>query len=281
MKNDLYTFNKNVWFVQLFKWVYGTDPTKTFQTFCPLFWSLVATLILFPLILVIKMFGKTGTTLLKSLESRKRDNLKRNIEAFIKRCSDVSMTDKEAYDIRTSKCWNKYYYDLDNETIDRIYNKYRLYEAFLEKLEREKQLSEAIRKEKVAEFKESKVFVYSAYVVSAAMFCLIIFSLYSLVAIIKFKPVDWDFILGGLWRIGLFIIIVLVLAGIWRYILVPIYNKLKCIKLPECRLCKLGLGKYIAMPFIFIGKGFLIVCDMIYLSYKQACPMIKWKDEEE
>lgn len=34
---NLYTFSKNAWHVKLFKWVYNTDPTQTFNTMCPLF----------------------------------------------------------------------------------------------------------------------------------------------------------------------------------------------------------------------------------------------------
>ncbi len=278
MLKNLYTFSKSAWHVKLFKWVYGTDPTKTFNTMCPYFWSMVATLILFPLILIIKIFGKSGTALLKSLESRKRDNLIKNRDAFLKRCSDVNMTDKEAYDIKESKCWDKYYYDMDSDTHDIIYNKYSLYKSYLKQIAREKELNEVIRKEKFIEIKESKYFVYFAYLISAFAFSSVIYILYSIIASIKFSPVDWEVVTSVLTTCGQAILLVATAICVWRYIIVPIYNKVSCM---ECKLCKLGLGKYIAAPFIFTGKGILIIGDMIYMTYKKACPRITWKNEEK
>lgn len=284
MKKDLYTFSKNVWFVKLFKWVYGTDPTKTFNTFCPLFWSLVATILLFPLILVVKIFGKSGTALLKNLESRKRDNLVKSKNSFIERCKK-DMSDKEAYMLYDSKCWNKYkwdLYDIENGAVilDSIKDKNNRYAAYLREIKRERDLAEALRKEKFIEFKESKVFTIFAYVVSIIMFVGVLFGLYAFISSITFPPADWDYILEGLKIIGYTIGIFVVGVGLYRYILKPIGRWLECVQLPECKLCKLGLGKYIAAPFIFIGKGILIIGDMIYMTYKKACPRITWTNEE-
>lgn len=282
MIKDLYTFSRSAWHVKLFKWVYGVDPTQIFHTMCPYFWSLVATVILtfiIPIIPFIKMFGKTGTALLKSLESRKRDKLKRQIEDFQKRCSE-EMTDEEAHSLVTSKCWDRFYYEIDNDLYQSIREKYSNHCYYLYNLREEKSRKEAQRRQKVKEVKESKWFTYTAYLVSFLIFSLIGYAFYAFFSSIEFRPVDWKLIgiLGAF--IAAAIAVVFGAIGLYNYVLKPFAGWLQCIKLPKCRLCQLGLGKYIAAPFIFLGKGILIVLDMIYMTYKKACPRVTWKNEE-
>ncbi len=280
MFKDLYTFSKNAWHVKLFKWVYGTDPTQTFHTMCPYWWSSVATILFLPLILFVKMFGKSGTALLKGLESYRRDRRAKFEADFIAMCTKEGMTDKEAYDIYKSKCWDKYNWDLEYEVRNSVREKKFNHERYLREIEREKAMKEAARQEKFRQVKETKLFTYSALVVSVGVIGLVLYTFILFFMSIEYRPIDWEvwatigkvfgFAIGGS----------LALIGLFRYILRPFVEWLSCIKMPKCRLCKLGLGRYFAAPFIFLGKGICIIGDMIYMTYKNACPMIKWTDEK-
>ncbi len=277
MIKDLYTFSKNAWHVRLFKWIYGTNPTQTFNTMCPYFWSMVATFVFFPLILIIKMFGKGGTSLLSKLESYKRDKRDKTIEALIKRCSKKGLTDKEAYNIKESKCWFNYYYYLDSTLEDSIRDKWRSYSRYLHSLKAEKEVKVKQRQQKISEIKESKWYVYLSYLVSFFIISFFIYALYCIFLSIEFSPVDWNLI-GRVLVLTLHITItVLLFLALLKYIIIPFFSWLSCRK---CVLCQFGLGKYIIAPFVFIWKGILIVGDMVYMTYKKACPRITWKDEE-
>ena len=65
MIKDLYTFSQNAWHVQLFKWIYGIDPTQRFKNFCPMFWSYLLTFILLPILLLSKLAGESGKKFMK------------------------------------------------------------------------------------------------------------------------------------------------------------------------------------------------------------------------
>lgn len=278
MINNLYRFSNTSWHVKLFTWIYGKNPTSTFNTMCPYFWSMVFTLLFFPLILVIKLFGKTGTNLLSNLESYKRDKTNKIIQDFITKCENPELTAKEAYSITKSRCWKLYRYDLGWRTKDDIWNMSDEYSKYLYQLKLEKNIQNV---KKIKEVKESKYFPYIAYTVSTGVFLLITYIFYRLISMIELKPVDWEFVGGvtsilGIIAVGSILIILFI-----KYILSPLFDKLKCIELPKCKLCKLGLGKYLLAPFKFLGKGLLIVCDMIYMTYKKACPRIEWYDDKK
>ena len=275
MLENLYKFSKNAWHVKLFKWIYGTDPTKTFKTMCPYFWSFVFTILFLPLILLIKLFGKGGTQFISKMESYKRDRINRLENEFYEKYNDHNkLTTKECYELVRSSCWDKYKWGLNyHNNIEDKYNEYKKI------LRDEKIRNTDIRIEKYNAVKESKYFTYISLFVSILVFGLFIYTIYRLVLFIPFKPIDFDKLYNIIKKISIFLLIGSCLFLFIKYIIRPIYNYLECIELPKCKLCKLGLGKYIIMPFKFIGKGLLIIGDMIYATYKQHCPMITWKDE--
>jgi len=266
---DLYTFSKSAWHVRLFKWIYKTDPTKTFKTMCPYFWSLVVTMIVLPLILVIKLFGKAGTKLLSKLESYKRDKWESDKVLFLDRCSK-ELTEEQAYKIWKTKCWDRYYYYLDYNVEQSIRDKYNNYRYYLNDQKK-------VKKEKITEIKESKYFMYLAYIISAVVISTVLYVLYYLVSMIEFTPIDWEFVgVSTLLILGA-IVIVFSVIGIWNYVVIPLSKRISCM---ECKLCQYGIGSYILSVLKFIWRGIVIICDMIYMTYKQACPRITWKNEQ-
>lgn len=263
--NNLYTFSKNAWHVRLFKWIYNTDPTTTFNTMCPYFWSLVSTMTLLPIILIVKLFGRAGTNLLSKLESYKRDKQAAEKESFLQRCNK-DLTDEQAYKIKNTSCWDRNYYFLEWELEKEIRSKAYNHRDFIF-------AQKEIKKQKITEVKESKYFIYSSYVISVIVVSLGVYGLYYSLSLIEYSPIDWEF-LGKLLKVVLFAISILVAVYLLcKYVIFPIYERISCM---ECKLCQYG---YVLSPFKFIGRGILIICDMIYMTYKQACPRITWKNK--
>lgn len=277
MAKNLYTFSKNAWHVKLFKWIYGTDPTQTFNTMCPYFWSMVVTLLLLPLILVIKLFGKGGTSFLNSLESYKRNKQEKAIEVLAEKCAKKDLTDEEAFNIKSSKCWSKYYFYIDIDLYQNINDKSRKHYEYLDTLKEAKEVKLRQRKEKVEKIKESKIFIITSYAVSLIIFSFALYVIYLGFLMIEFKPIDWTLVGEVLLLTGEIIGGAILIGLLFNYIIFPFSDWLKCKK---CILCQYSLGKYLIAPFKFVWKGILIVGDMIYMTYKQACPLITWKDEE-
>jgi len=127
VKKSFYTFRKDAWHCKLYKWVYGKEPHKVHPTMCPYFWIMVVSLLLFPLVLIVKMFGKGGTKFMESLATykqrqrerreklyiQKRDNWVKNIQENWK-----TFTPQYAKKIIDSTEWGKWHYYLG-------YNEYR------------------------------------------------------------------------------------------------------------------------------------------------------------
>ncbi len=273
---NLYTFSKNAWHVKLFKWIYNTDPTQTFNTMCPYFWSLVATFILLPIILVVKLFGSGGTKVLSKLESYKRDRRDKKGKAFVEKCSKEDITEEEAFNIVKNCGWSDYRWYLDYELETEIKHKYWNYVEVLASRINKKKENAQIRKQKIAEVKESKWFTYTAYLVSIISISALLFGLYSLVSLIEFSTIDWDAVKYVACVFGGIAGVILGAYGVIMYIIIPIADYLSC--LDNCILCKLNIWKYIFAPFKFLWNGILIIVDMIYMTYKKACPRITWKD---
>lgn len=51
---DGVTLSANAWYMRLLHWAYGTEPSS-YKNLCPLFWSVVGTIFLLPLILICRL----------------------------------------------------------------------------------------------------------------------------------------------------------------------------------------------------------------------------------
>jgi hypothetical protein len=275
MFNNLYTFKKNAWHVRFFKWIYNTNPTHEFKTMCPYFWSLVATFLLLPFILIIKLFGKGGTKLLNKLESWKRDKITKTKENFIKKCSKKDLTPEEAHRIYYSKCWNNFYWDLPDEVEDNIYalkNKH-LNVLHIEKIKKEakKPKSEPIS------YKENKLFIALSFIVSFAVIGAILFIMYNAIIELYSKyTIDWKALKFGVLIIGSIVAIVWLIVTLVIKIVPCICNKIACMRRPSW-----FKGSVIFKPLIFFFNGIALIGNMFYVTYKKSCPIITWEEEEK
>lgn len=268
MKNNLYTFSEKVWFVLFLNWTYGINTTKTFKTFCPIFWTLVVTIFFLPVILLVKAFGKVGTKALDNLRTYKQRKNKRLKDEFYKKYNNLNLSNKDAYYLVKSKCWDNFDYCLDTASYDDIRLKYRLYDKFLYNQKYQKKQS---YKKVYTQTKESKWFTYPATIVSIGLIGFILYCLIQCVFMLyNTYSVNWYF-----WKIFGFIILTCCLfIVLFIYVISPFCNWFSCNVSSKCTLCKFPILSYCALPFIWLGRGFMIIVDMIIATYKNYCPMV-------
>lgn len=275
---NLYTFDNNSKCVRFFMWVYGKNPRYIFSGMCPFFWTLVVTVLFFPLILIIKLFGKTGTKFLSYLESYNRNSKEKKKQNFLNRIKQP-LTPQEAYKIKRSKCFDYFYYDMTKEEINNIYDKSREWAHHLSLLSEEKYVKQMKFDKKVETIKESKVFVILAQIITFSIGLLILFGIYYIIFKVDYPEPDWEVIKQLFLFFGVAIGGMLFLISLYKYLFLPIIYRLSCIKLPSCN-CK--IFKIVKKIFIYlfgsIGTFFYIIGNMIYVTYKKNCPIITWKD---
>jgi hypothetical protein len=291
----LYTFKKTSWHVRFFKWIFDVNPTHRYKTMCPYFWTYALILLFLPIILVVKLFGKSGTVFLNWVKDYKNNKERAELAHLIKLCENPDLSPEDAYKIRKSKCFKKHdYWDLDFSMSDRIKQLSNQHVEYILRLKykREREIYEK-REAMVAkyeEIKEYKWFPYVSYIIT--------FGLLGIVALAIIYggyrgaiAIDWTWL--GKWTITVLIVLatigssILILYGFIKYVCIPFVNWVTCIKLPNCGMCKnakriLGVLKYAWMPIRYILMGivkfFAIIGDMIYSTYKKKCPIITWED---
>ncbi len=273
MKN-LYNFSKNSNHVKLFKWLWNVDPTKTFKSMCPYFWSYVATILILPIILIAKLFGKYGKQFNSYLYTFKSKRETRIENKLIERASKIT-TEKEGYDLITSRCYRKYKWALSSEERDRLGE---LYYTHIENVKRAQSKANLNRAAKVQEAKDSKIVMFFVWIVIGIAVATLGYSLYLLCAM-AVERIDWWKVLKGLGIITAIGAGAFTFFGLIKYVGIPIYDRLKCINLPKCKLCQLPIGAYIISFFRAIGNGIMILIDMIRNTYKKSCPIITWEDK--
>lgn len=290
----LYTFSKQSWHVKFYAWLFGKNPVYIYKTMCPYFWTYVVILLTLPFILIAKMFGRYGTQFLNWTKDY-RLNKKRKTIAHLKTiCSDVNLTQKEAYKIVNSKCWENHRWDIPNDVRMNVRNLAHKYDEQLISIRIEKRAAKLQRhnhiQKQYEEYKEAKWFTPISYIVSFAVICTVVFTLgYSLYK--GAQMVNWD----RVWQIALLVLVILgssaVVIGLGyvliKYAIVPSYQWITCVKLPNCGICNnfkkvFSYLIYLWMPikWVILGivKIFAIIGNMIYSTYKKQCPMITWED---
>lgn len=304
----LYSFSKNSWHVEFFKWLFNEDPTQRYKTMCPYFWTYVLILLFLPLILIIKLFGNGGTKFLAWVKDYKENKRLKSIEYLKTICSNPNITQAEAYKIVRSKCWDNYrfYLDYDVETnIKELWLEeyYRLEDIevqesakrYAKQQERKREMEKF--SSKVEEYREYAIVKYLSYLFIGAFAVAVLYGFYSLIMLIPFASVPW----GDVGFYVLVTIMILVTAGatiglfylLVIYVLKPFFQWVSCVKLPKCGVCEnirswfgwlsyFSYAKYIVLPFwwliLGIGKMFVIIGHMIYSTYKKSCPIIEWKE---
>lgn len=248
MKN-LYSFSKDAWFVKLYKWLYGVDPTVKYKNFCPLFWSLIITFIFLPGVVFAKLCGNLSSKFYKWNSQRKENKFQERKQKFLEKCNN-ELTPLEAYNIVTSKDWDMFGYGLSNSLYDKIYSLYREYKFSIPS------------KKKKLDIDWDLTLIIGLFI---GLLSIIIYGLFS----IKWLPIDWKLLGSALWNIFRFIIFVVGFYTIANYLF---YND-KVFGFFD------RVWDFIKLIASKIWHGIKIVIDMIKNIYNKNCPLIEWKDK--
>jgi len=264
MKN-LYSFSKNAWHVKLFKWAWDIDATKHFKTMCPYFWQLILTILVLPIIALANGWKYLGNIHSNYRSKRRIIDHQKNKEKLIALCVTIT-TGFDAWKLVKSKCWSDYNYILPYNEYSRIYELYWNYREKLH-LKKQQRTTELLNKTYI------KIILGTIAVLVASYVLYNIFLLLSAVC----AAIDWAVFLKTI----LIIVIAITTMGgiIWVGIQIQDYRDSR--KCNSCTSSPWKIWGYIAKPFKFVWYGFVIVGDMIYNFYKQQCPLIQWKDEED
>lgn len=257
MKN-LYKLKQNSLHVKFFKWIWGVNPMVEFKTMCPYFWGLFFTLLFFPIILFLIIINRGILIPLdKWFEKFKVNNKVKTIEKIKNNLPNKS--DEELYDFYHSKCYNKYYYDLDDYTDIIRVGRYN-HSEYLRKLN--KKLNNNLDKIKYGVI--GKLFGYLVWV---TILGLIGWGIYVLVHLFTYSQF-----------ISLLIKLIICLSFITACVLI-ILGVSKLVNNSSCYSFTNKAWKWFKYPFNMLWWVILICADMIKNLYKQSCPLIIWEDE--
>ncbi len=258
-KKNFYTFDKNAWHCKLYKWVYGKEPHKVHPTMCPYFWIMVITLFppVFMVILIIKLFGKTGTAFMEKCSTfqarnreRKDEIKRRKRENWVKKISESyqSFSMEELSKLFDTPEWDNWHYDIDwniKQTIksnyqdwkheQRILKVEREHEAYLKNEEirrakREKEITKELKKKQTVrkiELPTIKKDSKTVKIIGIGLITLFIgFCTYLLLkaTVYMFKATDWLFVGKWVMWIALFILGCFALYCAVIYLLIPLFT---------------------------------------------------------
>jgi hypothetical protein len=298
-KKNFYTFKKDAWHCKVYKWVFGKEPHKVHPTMCPYFWIMVVVFLTFPIILIVKMTRKVDTNFIESCSTYSKRMDEKRRASFVKDCLDKlpTITDKEAYNLKNSKIFKKYQYelpykerymiedkgsawyrakrDIDDEAIRVRYNKLRLKIEMKERKSEEKSKIIGARAVKIEEFKQSK----TSKIIGIGLVVIIsYFAIWGLsVAVIKtIGWINWKYVGYGLLGITVFIATAFIIFSLFKYIINPFFkwafmqmSKINPPKLPKIPVYKFGKGMKKVFKFIFgwLGPVFrAMVQGIIYMA---------------
>lgn len=292
---NLYTFSKRSWHVRLFKWLFNSDPTETYKTMCPYFWTYVLVFLFFPLVIFIRLLGKGGKKFLDNLRTSKQRREQRLLTELKARFYKALEEGQAAvYKLSRTRCWknfaNDLYYKVEYSDMRKFQNlrETEYHRIWQEKRDQKYARAEAaeVRNQKIDDIKDSligKIIGYSLLVILIGALCYGIFILGRWIVSVCLPP-NWKIIGIAVGILASLLFIIWIVFIIFKYAIIPfcqwVYCHLKKITLP-----RLPIGRYIAWPFIMIWKFFVLIvkciaiaCDMLYNAYKKRCPRITWEE---
>lgn len=218
---NFYTFNVDAWHCRLYKWVFGKEAHKVHPTMCPYFWIMVLVFLTFPLVLIVKMFGKAGTEFMdacttygKRRKANKEMKFTKNVNAKF-----PTMSDLDCYLLLKSPKYKKYQYDLTwgmrQQLEDKAYNhkskkqqeKYeaehlqQLHNDSIRKIKSEQRIKkiekQKVVKVKITELRESKTSKIIGILFVSAVSIFLIY-IVSIVLFELYKWINWTWVGQGL-----------------------------------------------------------------------------------
>jgi hypothetical protein len=274
---------------------------------CPYFWTYVLIFLFIVPILIVKMFGRAGTTFLSWVKDYKYNKERRIVASLEARCSNPNLTEAEAHAIYKSKCYKKYQWDIDYQIKNKIYEMYireddrihvikrqEAHEAYAKAEARKEKFQSTVTKFET--YRENKVVNFITYLFAGSLLLFIVgvmlYGIYSVGVMVPWATVGTG-LLVGLTALAIVATAVFIIYSLIVYVFKPFFKWVACVKMPNCSLCsgiKRFFGKVVYLKYLLyiflplwwvvlgIGKLFAIIGHMVYSTYKKRCPIIEWKE---
>jgi hypothetical protein len=264
---NLYSFSKNAWHVQFFKWMWNVNPVEKYKTMCPYFWQFVGSIIILPAILFWKIIDCLIPPIDKWIDSVNENSHQKQMNHLLFKFHSAELI-RDKYVLWKSKCWRNYSDSLLNvgSITNEEYKEFRReafsYELALEEKQNYKKAKQQVQIDNIRYGVIGKILLW------ALTFVIIYYS---------FIVINWFVHLFTFAQFieVLIIILILILSLALVFIIVALWTLFN-------DNCKKDFTKF--NPFIYIGKFFkgiwkifMIIIDMIINLYKQSCPTITWK----
>lgn len=258
-----FTLNKNGWYVKLMMWTWGMSQKEAmFTNMCPFFWLTILNILIIPITLV----SKPIAWLFRFIDDQTTKNfnkfcIKLQLELL---SSEEKCIEFAKLDLSKHSKHSRFYYDWLGDKDSEL--KLKLYKL---RMEYSKPLSHKIKEEK-----PSKVMKTTKSILLGLMPIIKIIGTILMVC----------FFLSLLGLIGL-IIYVIIEAIInnqvnWRPILAILGIILSAFGIAGLILIlanQTSFFKKVAIPFIWLWKGIVIIFQFLYNTYKNNCPGLNFK----
>ena len=269
----LYDFKSDTLHAKFFEWMWNVKPKEKYKTACPYTWQYVGSIIILPIIILVKLYKWIAKPISNMIESYNERYAEKLVKQMIEDLKNAR-TDKDYYSIVNTKCWSKWNYqifELDGDFTytkrDEIYNKYYDYSREMNKKKKESKLK---LQTQMDNFKYGKVGTYLSYILGASVIVGIGFFFYWFVHLFTMAAFINFLLYAGI-TIGVVLVIAaVVVAVMYLYEQIPCDNKVKDF------FNGIVFWKYIGQFFVMIWNGLKIMVDMIVNIYKKQCPTIHW-----
>ena len=269
----MYTFNKNSFHVKFFQWLWGVNPVYRYKTMCPYFWQYVGTILILPLILIYKSLSYVISPIRKQLDLYFEERDKLYIQSLYDEISK-DMTLEEKFRMSNRRCFKKYFSRMwDNNYDENLRDKlWDIYYIEREVIPVKKKIDTQKITDKLIYGIIGKIIGTSILLVLATLLGWGIYEilhLFTMSQFVVFLQVS-----------GLLIAFLGVIYGIIKLVQFLII-KLTCNTPLKNVVFWTHIGNFLLSVLFFVINGIRMTFDMIKNFYKNQCPMISWKDDEE
>lgn len=277
MFDNLYTFKKSSNHVKLFKWFWGVDPTEKFKSMCPYFWAYIGTIILSPILILLKLLGPFGEKISNKLYHFKKDLRNKKILKLNEKMRTIIRNNNlcgayKLYKYFQTKnngytTYKNIYWYIDSElkySIKDLKTEYQTY-LYNKLLERKKN-----NKEYISNIKEDFILSKLILLILIIIGCFLLYFT-GLGVYILFDWIHWV----KVFKFLLFCIKIILSIGIVIGIIIGV------IKLWEKLDINIPCNNIFRRFFNNIGRGIVLFCDIIYNMYKKNCPLITWEENDD
>lgn len=280
MFKDVFELKKNAWHIRLMNWIWGFDHTD-FQFLCNYFWlSLFNVLFIVPILVCkgfyhgVRVFVIAIATAFNNYErwlDKQTENWAReNAQRFKENVNNLSMDELAAIVERKSKRYRELYYRMSYEDFQALKSRFNtLYDEKEAKRAQARERRVKINMSAKAAKNTVRATIYLT-IATVAYFC--IRGIIWVIVHANWTKV-WQNILVALIIIGGLVVAVLLIIG-FILLIRRIFDGVELSVPPWLG----ALGRGVTWPFVWFGRGIVVLWAALVALKENNCPGINWKD---